>query len=69
LQIKQKIKDEIHADGHANGASELNLWGNDGMEMKPDTKILRDFGLQDGNHISVDFPDLGVNLADPVRTV
>jgi hypothetical protein len=59
LQLKQKMKDEIPADGQANNASELNLWGNDGMAMTPDTRILGDFRLKDGNNISVDFPGAG----------
>ena len=59
LELKQKMLSDIHADGHANNASELNLWGPDGMAMKPDTKSLRDFGLKNGDKISVDFPGAG----------
>jgi hypothetical protein len=59
LNLKQKMCAELQADGHADNASQLILWGH-GMIMNPDAKILRDFGLKDGDSISVDFPGASI---------
>jgi uncharacterized protein YuzE len=59
LQLKQKMLSDIPADGHASSASQLNVWGPDGMGMQPDIKTLGDFGLKNGDKISVDFPGAG----------
>jgi hypothetical protein len=62
LELKQKMKNELPADGHADNAADLNVWGPDGMAMKPDIQILRNFGLKNGEHISVDFPGAGTGF-------
>lgn len=59
LELKQKMKNELPADGHADNAADLNVWGPNGMAMTPDTQILRDFGLKNGQRINVDFPGAG----------
>lgn len=55
LQLKQKILLKIHADGRADSALQINVWGPDGMGMTADENLLRDFRLKTGDSINVDF--------------
>jgi phosphatidylserine/phosphatidylglycerophosphate/cardiolipin synthase-like enzyme len=53
LELKQKIKNELNTDGHVNTPQDINLWGENNTLMTSDSQILRNFGLSNGDRISV----------------
>jgi hypothetical protein len=57
INLKEELKD-LKADGQAEDVANVAIRGSGGI-LTPDTKLLAELGIKDGDSVTVDFPGAG----------